>query len=91
VTVCECAHRQPTVQDITVVNISSISALQPYEAFGVYAAGKVGGGWVMGDDCSLFIGVSCTCLWVGSVSLTRGKGHTHTNTNTHTHTQKKLK
>jgi len=41
---CCCSHvhcRQPAVKEITVVNISSISATQPYEAFGVYAAGKV--------------------------------------------------
>jgi NADP-dependent 3-hydroxy acid dehydrogenase YdfG len=36
-----CTSRQPAVKEITVVNVSSISAIQPYEAFGVYAAGKV--------------------------------------------------
>jgi len=32
--------RQPSMQEIVVANISSISATQPYEAFGIYAAGK---------------------------------------------------
>jgi NAD(P)-dependent dehydrogenase (short-subunit alcohol dehydrogenase family) len=30
----------PSCQQLTVVNISSVSADKPYEAFGVYAAGK---------------------------------------------------
>eukprot|EP00983_Pelagomonas_calceolata_P043657 1138990-Pelagomonas_calceolata.AAC.2 len=36
-----CMRRQPSMQEIVVANISSISATQPYEAFGIYAAGKV--------------------------------------------------
>jgi len=34
------ARRQPACAEVMVVNISSLSAQQPHEAFGVYGAGK---------------------------------------------------